>query len=48
VVPEEPGGALPQKGEIEVFASKAGHVTSWHLDFMEVRGNGPRQLTSPN
>eukprot|EP01049_Picozoa_sp_SAG25_P021999 SAG25_NODE_8496_length_419_cov_0.590625_1_plen_30_part_10 len=30
MVPEEPGGALPQKGEIEVFASKAGHVTRWH------------------
>ena len=28
-------GTLPQKGEIEVFASKAGHVTKWHLDFME-------------
>ena len=28
-------GALPQKGEIEVFATRAGHVTDWHTDFME-------------
>lgn len=23
------------QGEIEVFASRAGHVTEWHFDFME-------------
>ena len=28
-------GALPQKGEIEVFATRAGHTTDWHTDFME-------------
>lgn len=24
-----------QKGELEVFVSREGHVTDWHTDFME-------------
>lgn len=28
-----PDGAV--KGEIEVFVTRAGHVTDWHFDFME-------------
>lgn len=23
------------KGEIEIFASRKGHVTDWHFDYME-------------
>lgn len=33
-----PSDPVPQpqpKGEIEVFLSRAGHVTDWHFDFME-------------
>ena len=31
----QPQEELPQKGEIEVFATRAGHTTDWHMDFME-------------